>query len=135
MLYTGSVARHSLDFWYQNVDTSGVSPLARLDFKPDDSSTYFAMQVHRDDSFSPENLSYENANGYLYSYTAFDEIFKKGWLRKSLNVVVGDIVGALVGAGVMSLTPCSPLCIAGGALIGAVGASINVADGQGMLNQ
>lgn len=133
LLYAGSVARHSLNFWYLNIDTSGPSPVAILRYIHDNSSIYIESPAGSCEFFNNEKTSFHIANGSSFWYTNFENWPKKGWLRKLLHVVVGDVVGGLVGAGIGSLLPCGPACIFAGGLFGAMSGSLAVAEYEDML--
>jgi hypothetical protein len=123
LLCASSVARHSLYYWIENGgnpnDISGVYPVSQQ-----------AVEVNSLASLSEiKDLS---NNSSFNSDQELIAVYRRGWLRRILRVVVGDIVGGLVGAGLGTLTGSSVGILAGG-FFGAMSGSLHAANNQGML--
>lgn len=125
LLSASSVARYSMYYWLENVDSSGEDGLAinnsfRLE-NPSDINEFGSNQYF----FRMKGLL-EESNGLILS-TNFN-FYKKGWLRRLLHIVVGDLVGALVGAVItLAITDgIDPVLMELGALLGAFCGSIAV---------
>lgn len=133
LLIASSVARHSFNFWLANIDTMETVAMYRFtNNNPsliiDPTLSSYDIPIYEIESFNNNtNFSLNNSNNNI-SYLA------PGWLRKLLKVVVGDVVGAFVGAGVAALTfqGCG-ICVGFGALLGSFSGSIAAGASENLL--
>ena len=135
LLCAASVARYSLYFWLENVDSTEEGPIAIssnfLNYAMENSISNFDFSHTK-----APNLSLSIERNFISIYNSDHELlpYKPGWFRRLLHVVVGDIVGTLVGAGLGTLVPgCTSPCILLGAILGGMSGSLAAADSENML--
>lgn len=128
LLSASSVARHSLFFWLEKVDSMEYysSICYPKTFNNDREWTNLQNEINNQAISGP---SYLDSELFISFYSGE---FKKGWFRKLLNIVVGDVVGSLAGAVAGAFVLGEPGIIFG-AVLGGMGGSLAAADGEGII--
>jgi hypothetical protein len=132
LLSATSVARYSMYYWLENIDSSGNDPYpVAYNYYANTNSMEFMEFINFYEKKFPNQILQPSIQSNDF---ATNVMFKKGWLRRLLKVVVGDLIGGFAGAGIGSLLCPNPICIFAGAFVGAMSGSLAAADSEGMLD-
>lgn len=126
LLSACSVARYSIYYWLENVDSSGVAMSEyNYRFYSNDMNASAFNSLNKYPSGPSVSVEIPNIKNFPFTNNM---LFRGGWFKRLLHTVIGDIVGALAGAGFGSLLPGGAATVIFGAIIGGISGSLAAND-------